>query len=74
MHFVPILAIFSLNLNSLSAIKLYYIYFVTISVILLDTRACIILFDGRYSHLTSDDSVPVLQFIVDISGNTEIQL
>ena len=38
----------------------------TISVILLDTRTCIILFYFRYSHLTSDDNVPVLQFIVDI--------
>ena len=39
---------------------------VTISVILLDTRTCIILFYFRYSHITSDDNVPVLQFIVDI--------
>ena len=38
----------------------------TISVILLDTRTCIILFYFRYSHITSDDNVPVLQFIVDI--------
>ena len=38
----------------------------TISVILLDTRTCIILFFFRYSHITSDDNVPVLQFIVDI--------
>ena len=38
----------------------------TISVILLDTRTCIILFYFRYSHITTDDNVPVLQFIVDI--------
>ena len=38
----------------------------TISVILLDTRTCIILFCFRYSPITSDDNVPVLQFIVDI--------
>ena len=49
-----------------TAIKWYWNYFVTISVILLDTRTCIILFYFRYSHITSDDNVPVLQFIVDI--------
>ena len=38
----------------------------TISVIILDTRTCIILFYFRYSHITTDDNVPVLQFIVDI--------
>ena len=39
----------------------------TISVILLvHTLTCIILVYCRYSHLTSDDDVPVLQFIVDI--------
>ena len=34
--------------------------------ILLDTRTCIILFYFQYSHITTDDNVPVLQFIVDI--------
>ena len=65
MHCVPIFAIFGLKLNSLYRYKMILKLFCD-SVILLDTRTCIILFYFRYSHITSDDNVPVLQFIVDI--------
>ena len=64
MHCVPIFAIFGFNLNSLYRYKMILKLFC--DKILLDTRTCIILFYFRYSHITTDDNVPVLQFIVDI--------
>ena len=66
MHCVPIFAIFGLNLNSLYRYKMilklfcdnfshFFRYsYMNHSVLL------------RYSHITTDDNVPVLQFIVDI--------
>ena len=65
MHCVPIFAIFGLNLNSLYRYKMILKLFCD-NFSLLDTRTCIILFYFRYSHITTDDNVPVLQFIVDI--------